>query len=164
MTIMNGSLLLIYDQIKGDDPCRHGKVFAIKLDNGYVFLVREMREYLTHYLNKGERQIILSFKKTSSPKYGQCWLLESYGTKADMRHEEGRRILIHHGTSENWSENCLIAVHDSITLGKLLGIYERTRRLIVNTIDRSKKLIERVNDWDKEKLMFKLRVVSDANC
>lgn len=109
--IIKGELFLIYDQIPGRNAQREGFVYLVRCDKlDFCFVIREIKQYISKLNLRDGDLVEFDFIDDYSPKFKKCKLLVSYCSSERKFNEPGRRILIHRGTSENWSENCFILI------------------------------------------------------
>lgn len=109
MKVIKGSLMLLGDSVEGSDKENEGKLYAVSLDDfgDIAFVLREKKHYISQLDLDENSEVKFQFRKDKSPKFGDCWLLEGYGT-GKMIWCEGRRILIHRGNSPANSAGCWI--------------------------------------------------------
>lgn len=160
---MLGNIYLCYDQIPGVSALREGKVWLIKLENyEHTFLIREMKHYISKLKFEIGDKISLTLVDNVSPKFGKCKLLSDYACNGDSYNEPGRRILLHRGTSENWSENCLILIPKEFK--DMCSLFKRQGNFIKScTIDESQIAIKKFLTSYPGRIVFELEFKGDLN-
>lgn len=138
-----GELCLIYDQIPGRDAQREGFVYLVKCDElDFCFIVREIKQYISKLNLRDGDLAEFNFIDDYSPKFKKCKLLASYGSSERKFNEPNRRILIHRGTSENWSENCFILIPKRFET--LLAYYSKVGSFVGScTTEESEKAVNK---------------------